>query len=299
MARTRRNKRLRKEREEKLCLNCSTVLHGRFCHVCGQENIEQREPIWVIMLSFIESITFFNSKFFETLIPFIFKPGFLTNEYNLGKRNRYLNPVKMYFFLSFLFFLVFYGAGAKTEVIVYNLSSTVQNDSVSYDSANNTALDIQIPTGIDNWYTRKLAKLREQALKEGNNGVLLTLNQKFLDNIPTVIFLIMPFLALIFKLFFRKKYFIDHLIYSLHIHSFGFFVFLIITFLPLILPNEIKFVAYIGFLLLAIYLFKSIKVVYAQSWVLSITKGLVISLLYSIVFGIGFFINILVAIAVA
>lgn len=299
MARTRRNKRLRKEREEKLCLNCNTVLQGRFCHMCGQENIEQREPIIKIILSFIENITFFNSKFFKTLIPFVFKPGFLTKEYNRGRRNTYLSPVKMYFFLSFLFFLVSYWSEPQPEIIDYKLASTTQNDSVSNDSAKRVALDVGIPTGFDNWFTRKLTKLREQALKNGNDEVLHRLNQRYMDNIPTVIFLIMPFLALIFKLFYRKSYFIDHLIYSLHIHGFGFFVFIIITLLHFILPNDIEVISFIGILLLVVYVFKSIKVVYAQSWGLSITKGIVIGVLYSIVFGIGFFINILVAIAMA
>ncbi len=249
MARTRHNKRLRKEREEKLCLNCNTVLQGRFCHVCGQENIEQREPILKIILSFVENITFFNSKFFKTLIPFLFKPGFLTKEYNSGRRNTYLSPVKMYFFLSFLFFLVSYWTSPQAEVINYKLASAIQNDSAINDSIRRTELDVVIPSGLNNWFTRKVVKLREQALKNGNDGVLQRLNQRFIDNIPTVIFLIMPFLALIFKLFYRKSYFIDHLIYSLHIHSFGFFVFLITTLLSLLLPNGEALVIYIGVLL--------------------------------------------------
>ena len=32
-----------KERVEKNCLNCNAEVQGRFCQVCGQENIETKE----------------------------------------------------------------------------------------------------------------------------------------------------------------------------------------------------------------------------------------------------------------
>ena len=35
-----------KERKEKNCLNCNAEVQGRFCHNCGQENIETKETVW-------------------------------------------------------------------------------------------------------------------------------------------------------------------------------------------------------------------------------------------------------------
>lgn len=96
-----------KERKEKVCLNCTASLHGRYCHICGQENTEPKESFWQLANHFFQDITHFDGKFFSTLRYLIFRPGFLPKEYAAGKRMSYLNPVRMYIFTSALFFLVF------------------------------------------------------------------------------------------------------------------------------------------------------------------------------------------------
>lgn len=97
-----------KERSEKKCLNCNAVVHGRFCHVCGQENLEPEESAWHLFTHFINDITHFDGKFFSTLKYILFKPGFLSAEYKAGRRASYLNPVRLYVFTSFIFFLIFF-----------------------------------------------------------------------------------------------------------------------------------------------------------------------------------------------
>lgn len=97
-----------KERHEKICLNCNAALHGRFCHVCGQENIEPKETVWGLVSHFFYDITHFDGKFFSTTRYLITRPGFLPKEYIEGRRTRYLHPIRMYVFTSALFFLCFY-----------------------------------------------------------------------------------------------------------------------------------------------------------------------------------------------
>ena len=96
------------ERKEKNCLNCGTAVIGRYCHVCGQENIEPKESVWHLASHFFNDITHFDGKFFTTLKDVTLKPGFLSREYVLGRRASYLNPVRMYIFTSALFFLLFF-----------------------------------------------------------------------------------------------------------------------------------------------------------------------------------------------
>ena len=96
------------QRKEDNCLNCGTKVVGRFCHSCGQENVEIKESAWEFIVHFINDITHFDGKFFSTLKDLIFKPGFLSLEYMRGRRQRYLNPIRMYLFTSFIFFLVFF-----------------------------------------------------------------------------------------------------------------------------------------------------------------------------------------------
>ena len=97
-----------KERKEKVCLNCKTELLGRFCHVCGQENIEPKETVWGLITHFFHDITHFDGKFFDTAKWLIRRPGFLSREYVNGRRASYLNPVRMYVFTSAFFFILFF-----------------------------------------------------------------------------------------------------------------------------------------------------------------------------------------------
>lgn len=97
-----------KERQEKDCLNCGATVQGRFCHVCGQENIVPHESFFSMIHHFFADITHFDGKFFKTVGILIAKPGFLSAEYIKGRRNSYLNPVRMYVFTSALFFLIFF-----------------------------------------------------------------------------------------------------------------------------------------------------------------------------------------------
>lgn len=97
-----------KERKEKICLNCNAEVFGRFCHACGQENVEPKETVWGLVSHFFYDITHFDGRFFHTLGYLVRKPGFLSKEYIRGRRASYLNPIRMYVFSSALFFIIFF-----------------------------------------------------------------------------------------------------------------------------------------------------------------------------------------------
>ncbi len=97
-----------KERTEKVCLNCGEApLYDRYCHHCGQQNVEPKQTLWHLLAHFFNDITHFDGKFFSTLKLLITKPGFLSAEYVKGRRTKYLDPVRMYIFISAVFFIVF------------------------------------------------------------------------------------------------------------------------------------------------------------------------------------------------
>ncbi len=95
-------------RAQNNCLNCNAVVHGRFCHICGQENIETKESLWQIISHFFQDITHFDGKFFSSLRHLLFSPGLLSREYMAGRRNSYLHPIRMYVFTSAFYFLFFF-----------------------------------------------------------------------------------------------------------------------------------------------------------------------------------------------
>jgi hypothetical protein len=95
-------------REDKTCLNCGTTVEERYCTHCGQENVEIKESFGHLFRHFFEDLTHYDSKFFITIKDLLFKPGFLTKEYLAGKRANYLHPIRMYVFISFLYFLAMF-----------------------------------------------------------------------------------------------------------------------------------------------------------------------------------------------
>lgn len=106
------------ERKEKNCLNCGTIVQGKYCHICGQENIEPMESFWHLVTHFFYDITHFDGKFFHSLKYLFLRPGFLSQEYIAGRRASYLNPIRMYVFTSAFFFLLFFSFLQKEGTVV-------------------------------------------------------------------------------------------------------------------------------------------------------------------------------------
>ncbi len=90
-------------------------MEARYCGVCGQENLEPQEGVMHLVSHFFNDITHFDGKFFNSLKYLITRPGFLSKEYVAGRRVKYLNPVRMYIFTSFIFFFIFFTLILNTE----------------------------------------------------------------------------------------------------------------------------------------------------------------------------------------
>ncbi|SHL20831.1 Protein of unknown function [Chitinophaga jiangningensis] len=100
-------------REDKHCLNCGYEVPERYCTHCGQENTVQHETFGHLVKHFVADIFHYDSQFLITLKYLMIRPGFLTREYMAGRRVRYVNPIKLYVFVSFVFFLTAFGVLSK------------------------------------------------------------------------------------------------------------------------------------------------------------------------------------------
>lgn len=118
-----------KIRTEKTCLNCGTETVVRYCPACGQENIEPKQTVWHLITHFFSDITHFDGKFFLTVKDLFAKPGFLSQEYMIGRRVSYLDPIRMYIFTSAFFFLIFFSiADVKKLNIGDDTRAEIQKD---------------------------------------------------------------------------------------------------------------------------------------------------------------------------
>ena len=97
------------------CLNCNAEVKGRFCSVCGQENIEPKETFWNLVSHFLYDLFHYDGKALSTLKTLVFKPGLLTHEYVRGRRASYLHPIRLYIFISAMFFLLVFSFSSSTN----------------------------------------------------------------------------------------------------------------------------------------------------------------------------------------
>jgi len=91
--------------ESKSCENCHQELNGPFCAHCGQSSDSTLKYFWVVIMHLLDDIFSFDSRASRTLWPLITKPAFLTNEYFAGRRVHYVPPLRLYLFISIVFFI--------------------------------------------------------------------------------------------------------------------------------------------------------------------------------------------------
>jgi hypothetical protein len=124
------------ERSEKICLNCGTELIGRYCQKCGQENIEPKPSLGHLLKHFFNDVTHFDGRLFSTMKLLIIRPGFLSSEYLSGKRTSYLDPIRMFLFISATFFLLFVNPNNADEHKPTNKSKKVADAKAGISDAN-------------------------------------------------------------------------------------------------------------------------------------------------------------------
>jgi len=91
--------------DSKSCENCHQALSGPYCANCGQEADSKLKYFWVVIMHLLDDIFSFDSRASRTLFPLITKPAFLTNEYFAGRRVHYVPPLRLYLFISIVFFI--------------------------------------------------------------------------------------------------------------------------------------------------------------------------------------------------
>ncbi len=111
------------------------------------------------------------------------------------------------------------------------------------------------------------------------------LNRFLLSSLTWMGFLFLPFMGLILKMLYRRqdKYFIEHLIFLFHVHSFIILVFSLVILLQFV-PSMIRKAMGIGMIVYFILAFKN---VYQQGWGKTISK--IILFLFSYILGLFFF----------
>ncbi len=96
--------------KQPVCANCQYAFRpeepDEFCPRCGQQNHEPGLRFGHVLEEGLEGILHFDSKVFRTLRLLLFKPGELTQQFLAGHRVPFVPPIRLYVFISFVFFLL-------------------------------------------------------------------------------------------------------------------------------------------------------------------------------------------------
>ena len=325
-------------RKENDCLNCGTILEGKYCHNCGQENLQIKESFGHMMTHAVSDYFHFDHQFFHTLKPLFFQPGKLTTEYMAGHRVQYLHPVKMYIFISLIYFLLLFknnqeferenGKQATTEQNADELKATIKsginnnafltadqkkklthNLELKADSIKKVNLLAEKADTIKTYeqYTKAqqaLPKekqdnslehyLMQKKFKWGNNDK--NSNELFMEsfkhNVPKMMFFLLPLFALILKIAFSKnrKFYVEYLIYSFHLHCFVFLFLSLLILIKMLIPASwvtiLSVIDMAATVSIIWYIYRSLRVVYNRSRWRTISKMIGVAISYFIVFAI-------------
>jgi hypothetical protein len=151
-----------------------------------------------------------------------------------------------------------------------------QNTIEAYDSVQNSMPDKE----RDSFWLRHI---KHKSYQHAENFYEL-----FSHNFSKVFFILLPFFALLLAFLFRKKklYYVDHIVFSIHFHSFVFILFILDAIILKILEKfHLSFlVVLLNFIGIGFYLFKALKRVYPSHSYKLFAKQVIMFFLYFIGF---------------
>ncbi|MCL2074449.1 MAG: DUF3667 domain-containing protein [Marinilabiliaceae bacterium] len=222
---------------EVICKNCGTNFENRYCNNCGQDRFAGSHRSFKQMAAAFFSNIFYD-KAWNTTIKLLFRPGFLSKEYVAGRIAPYTLPFKMFWVMVLAFTIVYSFNDESSFKLTRNNDKTLFKETTEF---------FDVKTGVTN-----------EIIADENTS------SDFFQYFPYFMLLLIPIYAAFLKLFFKKeKYaFSINLIFTVHLHTFSFFLvtfskILYLTFIAFFSENEIfsAISLMVAFLIIYIYSF--------------------------------------------
>lgn len=305
------------------CPNCGDARSGRFCAACGQNDRSYTRGLASVTWDLCRESLEVDGRLIQTLKLLLFKPGRLTSEFSDDRRARYMSPVRLYLFASFLFVLVLSLAmpdsfsdselvmggddGGKVEVEASSRRSPTVTEiaalKASLGPGRARKADDILGRPDGNMGRAVLIALADGASPERPNVLMRMFRasmvdllhdpevfvQRVIGNLPIAMFFLLPFLALALALcYFRKKrFFVEHLVFGMHNQTFTF-----LCLAAALLTPEGSVGRWFRLFLIAIpqvyYLF-ALRRYYGDGWMRTLVKGFAVWWLYMVFLLPGFF----------
>ncbi|HEY2583823.1 MAG TPA: DUF3667 domain-containing protein [Mucilaginibacter sp.] len=183
------------------CKSCGNDHQENFCPACGEKKFDTHQlSLKHFLEETFEGLIHFDNKFLRTVKTLILKPGQLSIDYTEGRRVNYMKPVQFFLVVNLLFFLLCIGN---------NIYSIPLSSYITYDN-------------FTKYNTVKIVndKLKKTKLTLAEYEQIF--NEKIVSDSKELIFVFVPFYGFVFALFFfwKKKYFVEHLVFATHFVAF-------------------------------------------------------------------------------
>ncbi len=246
-----------------VCANCGAEMTGEYCHQCGQKKVDRHDfSVKHFFGHLVHEITHLDgNKILKTLKALLFRPGLLTAEYLAGRKGSYLNPIRIYLTFSALYFLFAWGTLAD-----------IRGGGADRTARHPTTIAIAKQKGLE---PRAVADKIYQKTEKYSAVI------RFGSVLISGLFLSVLFIG-------ARRYYVEHLIFSLHYYSFDFFcksVFALLFIVSAAVGHRFPVMVLNLFYPVAfIYLVLALRRVYRQGWPITAIKSLVLFLCETLLF---------------
>lgn len=228
---------LRREQpaEERHCENCGAALAGPYCSQCGQRYHDHPvHSLWHFIREATEDVTHADSRLWQTVYALLLRPGFLTQEFLLGRRARYLPPVRLYLVVSVLFFLI---TGLQSALSPPPIQVSESGGSFHYQmvpggdaaATRNVApaalpmrsvcakVGARSPT-LGSWCDDLTPRIQRSWTALNAAGGVERLQSVWERNFERAMFVFLPLMALLMIPLYRKprRHYVEHLLFLVH-----------------------------------------------------------------------------------
>lgn len=304
------------------CENCGAALSGPYCAQCGQPAVDYHRSFGSLLADAADAFFNFDARFFRSFALLLFKPWRLTNDFVEGKRARHVHPLRVYLIASVLFFLVINFLSRDTH---FQTESASDKTNLSLAVPPPVPGPFVVPTpspgfsvGLPSLPSPKAApsptaglslkfdgeesssefgrwiekRAKEKIGPTGDRGDLFL--KALLQNLAPMVLCCIPLFALVLKILyvFKKRFYIEHLIFALHTHAFVFLSTVIIIGLGFLLVMKSTALTAIACTFLGgavlVQLLIAIRRVYRQNWFATLFKFVLGSLIYVVLLSVAF-----------
>ena len=190
------------------CANCNELLHGKFCHQCGQKNRNKRWTTGLLIEQVISQTTNFEKGILRTIKSLFTEPGQLIKDYWNGKTINYYNPFRYVLIWVAINVLVSFWIGlddllqqsVQTEFVPTQDAGTMENADEKFDSWLNFMVLLMLP--IFSFLTYKFFPKKKKNYAEHfiMNSFMMG-QQSLITSFTNLIFPIIPFHMAFFMVF--------------------------------------------------------------------------------------------------